>query len=179
MRFKESYRYFCAIENFTEGKILKKKKFSNLNHTLYLKFPIWPVKAYFTSKCHPHGGAKSILRRKLSSNLQYKTHQIPKLICFSSRLAVVFVQSIEARCLVENEDVVGAAPTGDAPTTSEWSTSLLPTKVRLILETWWYVKETTPESAEILNYDITFLLHSAVLRYVTLWSCCVTFCYVM
>ena len=35
---------------------------------------------------------------------------------------------------VENEDVVGAAPTGDAPTTSEWSTSLLPTKVRLILE---------------------------------------------
>ena len=35
---------------------------------------------------------------------------------------------------VENEDVVGAAPTGDAPTTSEWSTILLPTKVRLILE---------------------------------------------
>ena len=25
-------------------------------------------------------------------------------------------------CVVENEDVVGAAPTGDAPTTSEWST---------------------------------------------------------
>ena len=35
---------------------------------------------------------------------------------------------------VENEDVVGAAPTGDAPTTSEWSTVLLPTKVQLILE---------------------------------------------
>ena len=35
---------------------------------------------------------------------------------------------------VENEDVVGAAPTGDAPATSEWSTILLPTKVRLILE---------------------------------------------
>ena len=33
---------------------------------------------------------------------------------------------------VENEDVVGAAPTGDAPTTSELSTILLPTKVRLI-----------------------------------------------
>ena len=48
----------------------------------------------------------------------------------------VFVQSIEAGCQVENEDVVGAAPTGDAPTTSEWSTILLPTKVRLILETW-------------------------------------------
>ena len=37
-------------------------------------------------------------------------------------------------CWVENEDVVGAAPTGDAPTTSEWSTILLPTEVRLILE---------------------------------------------
>ena len=32
------------------------------------------------------------------------------------------------------EDVVGAAPTGDAPTTSEWSTILFHTKVRLILE---------------------------------------------
>ena len=36
----------------------------------------------------------------------------------SSRLAVVFVQSTEVRCWVENEDVVGAAPTGDAPATS-------------------------------------------------------------
>ena len=36
-----------------------------------------------------------------------------------------------------NEDVVGAAPTGDAPTTSELSTSLLPTKVQLILEVLW------------------------------------------
>ena len=40
---------------------------------------------------------------------------------------------------VENEDVVGAAPTGDAPTTSEWSNILLPTKVRLILEIWRYL----------------------------------------
>ena len=30
--------------------------------------------------------------------------------------------------------MVGAAPIGDAPTISEWSTILLPTKVRLILE---------------------------------------------
>ena len=52
-------------------------------------------------------------------------------------LAVVFAQSIEAMCEVENEDVVGAAPTGDAPTTSELSTSLLPTKVRLLLEVLW------------------------------------------
>ena len=49
-------------------------------------------------------------------------HQITKLKWFSSRLEVVFGQSFEAKCSVENEDVVGAAPTGDAPTTSEWST---------------------------------------------------------
>ena len=55
-------------------------------------------------------------------------------------LAVVFAQSIEAMCYVENEDVVGAAPTGDAPTTSELSTILLPTKVRLILEVLRYVR---------------------------------------
>ena len=35
-------------------------------------------------------------------------------------MAAVFAESIEARCQVENEDVVGVAPTGDAPTTSEW-----------------------------------------------------------
>ena len=37
--------------------------------------------------------------------------------------------------VVENEDEVGAAPTGDAPTTSEWPTILLH-KVQLILEIW-------------------------------------------
>ena len=37
---------------------------------------------------------------------------------------------------VDNEDVVGAAPTGDAPTTFEWSKILLPTKVHLISEIW-------------------------------------------
>ena len=57
--------------------------------------------------------------------------------CFSSCLAVVFTQSIEARSLVENEDVVGAVLTGEAPTTSECSTILLP-KVHLTLEVWWY-----------------------------------------
>ena len=67
-------------------------------------------------------------------------HRIPKHKRFSSRLAVTVAQSNEARCSVENEDVVGAAPTGDAPTTSEWSTILLPTKVRLILETWRYTR---------------------------------------
>ena len=53
---------------------------------------------------------------------------------FLSRLAVVFAQTIDTRCLVENEDVAGAAPIGDAPTTSEWSTILLPAKLELISE---------------------------------------------
>ena len=41
---------------------------------------------------------------------------------------------------VKYEDVVGAAPTGDAPTTSEWSTILFYTKVRRILEFLRYFK---------------------------------------
>ena len=69
--------------------------------------------------------------RQISNIIRTK---YPKLKCFSSRLAVVFVQYIEAKCEVENEDVVGAAPTGDSPTTYEWSTMLSPTKARLILE---------------------------------------------
>ena len=44
---------------------------------------------------------------------------------FLVSFAVIFAQSIEARCWVENEDEVGAVPTGDAPTTSEWSTILI------------------------------------------------------
>ena len=39
-----------------------------------------------------------------------------------------------------NEDVVGAMPTGDAPNTPEWSAILLPTKVQLELEVWWYMR---------------------------------------
>ena len=66
-------------------------------------------------------------------------------------------QSIEARCEVENEDVVGAAPAGDAPTTSEWSTILLPTNVRFILEVWRKLKlHATTCYISIVYYDIHF-----------------------
>ena len=41
-----------------------------------------------------------------------------------------------SQVLIKNEDVVGAAPTGDAPATSEWSTISSPTEVPLILEVW-------------------------------------------
>ena len=54
--------------------------------------------------------------------MYYKTNQTLNIKYFSSRLAFVFAQSIEARCNAEKEDVVGEAPTGNAPTTSEWST---------------------------------------------------------
>ena len=43
------------------------------------------------------------------------------------------MQSIESSCQVENE----AEPMGDAPTTSEGSTDVFPTKMQLILEVWW------------------------------------------
>ena len=66
------------------------------------------------------------IRRTKSQNLN-----VSRLV-----LQLSFAPSIKARCEVKNEDVVGAAPTGDAPTTSEWSTILLATKVRLILEVW-------------------------------------------
>ena len=39
-------------------------------------------------------------------------------------------------------------PTGDAPTTSEWSTILLPTKVRLILEVWRY----DPDGGDLVQW---------------------------
>ena len=62
-----------------------------------------------------------ITYHKISDISRTKSQNLKR---FSSRLAAVLAQSIEARCYVENEDVVGAAPTGNAPTTSEWSTFL-------------------------------------------------------
>ena len=53
--------------------------------------------------------------------------------CLLPALAVVSAQSVEARCQVENVEVDGAVPTVDAPTTSEWSTILLPAKQQLEL----------------------------------------------
>ena len=52
---------------------------------------------------------------------------------------VVFAESIEASCKVENEDIGGAAPPGDAPTKSWWSKLLLPSNAPIIIEVWRYV----------------------------------------
>ena len=65
-------------------------------------------------------------------------HQIPKINCFLSCRAVVFLHW----SLVLSgawRYIVGPAPTGGAPTTSEWSTILLPTKAHFILEVWRYL----------------------------------------
>ena len=60
-----------------------------------------------------------ICKTKLPSDIEYKSYQALKHECFSSRLAGVSTQFTEAKCLVENEDIVGAVPTGDTPTTAE------------------------------------------------------------
>ena len=57
---------------------------------------------------------------EVPSSLYYKVHQIPKLKCFFSCLAVIIAQPTDARCEIKNDYVVGAGPTGNAPTTSEW-----------------------------------------------------------
>ena len=66
-----------------------------------------------------------ILKYCQTCNISYTKSQ--NLKCFWSHLAVVFAQS-RLKPVVKSrmEDLVGAAPTGDAPTTSEWSTILLP-----------------------------------------------------
>ena len=80
--------------------------------------------ANFETSTSTHYRQVSNIRRSKSPNLNI------------SRLVLqlhVFAQSMKTRCKVENEDVVGVPPRGDAPTTSEWSTIVLPTKVRSIL----------------------------------------------
>ena len=54
-------------------------------------------------KRHQCPAGDSVVSLQLPSTLlyKYKTHQISKLKCFLSRLAVAFAQSIEARCQVE------------------------------------------------------------------------------
>ena len=59
---------------------------------------------------------------------------------------------------LRNEDVVGAAPTGDAPTTSGWPPSVLPTKVQLILEIWRYIYNVPcPTSPPVIVCNPTML----------------------
>ena len=60
-----------------------------------------------------------------------KYHQTSSIRCTKTKN---FAQSTEARRYVENGDVVGAAPTGDASTKFEWSTNKMPIKVSVTLK---------------------------------------------
>ena len=72
-----------------------------------------------------------------TSNISHTTSQNLNAPRLGLRLSLP--KSIKARCYVKNEDAVREAPTGDAPTTSEWSTILLPTNLCLILDVWLYL----------------------------------------
>ena len=113
---------------------------TNHNHIyIYVEVITCPYRILDAALHHyyKYKGSIWLFWRTLPSNRSY---HFPQLKCFSSRLAVVFAQSTEIMSLVKNEDALGAAPTGDAPITSEWSRILSPTKVRLILEVWWYFR---------------------------------------
>ena len=72
-------------------------------------------------------------------------------------LRLSLLKSLEDIYEVDNEDVVGAAPTGDAPTTSEWSTILLSAKVRLILEVLRYILLCRRLWCSLMNVHNLFL----------------------
>ena len=57
-----------------------------------------------------------------------------------------------------NEDVVGAVPTGDAPATSEWSTSLLHNMVCFILEVWRYIMNCLWGNGQIYSFSVDIFL---------------------
>ena len=67
------------------------------------------------------------LPSKLEKNISYTKSQYLNVSHLVLHLSTA--QSIEARWLSGEWRVVGAAPIGDASTTSEWSTILLPSKV--------------------------------------------------
>ena len=73
------------------------------------------------------------LKYRQISNISHTKSQNLNVSCLVLQLSLCNLSN--QVLLVENEDV-GAAPIGDAPTTSEWSTILFPTKACLILEIW-------------------------------------------
>ena len=72
--------------------------------------------------------------------------------------------------------MVGAAPTGDAPTTSEWSTILLPTKMQLILEVWGHIIFSCDQAALQMVFSVCLSVRLSVCPSVRLsvtpfWLC--------
>ena len=100
-----------------------------------------------------------------------KTFFISKTLTLSQEH--LFMCRIWMLCQVKNKDVAGAV-TGDPPTTSEWSTILLPTKLRPILEVWGYIKCAAhlPGSNGLLPlvHDYGPTLQLLMSQYMTQWS---------
>ena len=65
MWLKESNKYFCMIENFPDGEI-KNRALVTWTPDFTSNVQYNPSKHFFTSNCHPHSGAESILDRKRS-----------------------------------------------------------------------------------------------------------------
>ena len=106
-------------------------------------YTLWPSDAIWRQRtlilvmaCHGlHSFGQSVpvpVNYRQTSNISHT--EFPNFIV--SRLVVQLSLPNPSKPGVENEDVAGAPPTGDAPTTSEWSTILLLTKMQLILEVW-------------------------------------------
>ena len=110
---------------------------------------MFPISATIRSSVGAYYTTQNLIFRH-TSNIRLANYL--KLEYFPPRLVVVFAQSIEARSSVENEDVVGAVPTGDAPTTSGWSTILLSTIRGLpVLNAYRYLR----------NSDISYKIENA------------------
>ena len=85
-----------------------------MNSTGFLKAKLEYYAKYEHQMWYIFEWYESVLNNKMfplhtdKRNLIHCTlHNLKKLKCFSSRLAVVIVQSIEAKYLIQNEDVVG------------------------------------------------------------------------
>ena len=68
-------------------------------------------------------------------------------------------QNLNVSCLVMQLKLLNPLkPTGDAPTTSEWSTISLPTKACLTLDFWWFIHnaaEATLKYMDTVNHYFT------------------------
>ena len=97
---------------------------------IIIRYPVWccsidscalNTSSYKVQNNHNHRNTFFYIRR--TKVLKHK--------CF-------FAQFIESRCWIDNKDGVGAAPTDDAPTISQWSKSVLYTNSHISLEVWRY-----------------------------------------
>ena len=95
--------------------------------------PIIPNMLYFTICCFSDHHQTSNTRRIRHTKFQ-------KLSVSRLALWLSFAQTIVANCSIENVDVVETAPTGDSPTTYEWSTTYCLLMCH-ILEVWRYIFE--------------------------------------